>query len=100
MNMNLPLPTLEIGEASPSLQGEGFVASPTAQEDHKAKRHAIRRIFDDNMKNRPVKHDAAHVLLLSWDEKLDDMGVQPEVAKYLLRKTKIIALTGVYRSMI
>jgi hypothetical protein len=79
LNMKLSLPILGKEGANPSLQDEGLFASPTIQEDQKAKRDAIREAFDENMKNCPVKHDAAHVLLLSWDETLDDMGVKNEV---------------------
>jgi hypothetical protein len=48
-------------------------------EDMMSKREIIRRAFEENMKNRPVKHDDGHVLLLSWAELLDDLEVKSEV---------------------
>jgi hypothetical protein len=84
--MSLLVPVVDGNETSPSTQDEDNVFPTTPQEDHKAKRHAIRKAFHENMKNRPVKHDAAHVLLLSWDKKLDDMGVHSEVGQCSLDK--------------
>jgi hypothetical protein len=37
--------------------------------------------FEDNMQNKPVKHDETFVLLLSWADELDDLKVKPEVRK-------------------
>ncbi|KAF2657863.1 hypothetical protein K491DRAFT_714156 [Lophiostoma macrostomum CBS 122681] len=39
----------------------------------------FRRAFDENMRNKPVKHDKGFVLLLSWTDELDDLKVKPEV---------------------
>jgi hypothetical protein len=79
-------PGLDGNETNPSIEDGGYIAPTTVQEDQKAKRQAIRKVFDENMKNRPVKHDAAHVLLLSWDDTLDDVGVQTEVGQYLVNE--------------
>ena len=45
---------------------------------------ALREIFQDHMRNKPVKHDRAQVLLLSWTDELDDLGVRPEVSSSIL----------------
>lgn len=36
-------------------------------------------IFNQNMKNKPVKHDKAHVFMWTWEEKYDDLKVKKEV---------------------
>jgi hypothetical protein len=41
--------------------------------------HEFRKAFDDNMRNKPVYHDKTFVLLLSWADELDDLGVKHEV---------------------
>jgi hypothetical protein len=62
----------------PNTQIEMLVMTTTT-EDMMSKREIIRRAFEENMKNRPVKHDDGHVLLLSWAELLDDLEVKSEV---------------------
>jgi hypothetical protein len=75
-----PLLPLHNGtELRSSSQFESLSSTTTISEDIKVKREAIRQAFDENMKNRPVKHDEGHVLLLSWEELLDDLEVKPEV---------------------
>ena len=39
-----------------------------------------RAIFNQNMKNKPVKHDEVHVFMWTWDDKLDDLKVKKEVS--------------------
>jgi hypothetical protein len=43
-----------------------------------------RAIFNQNMKNKPVKHDKVHVFMWTWDEDQDDLKVKKEVFPYLL----------------
>lgn len=43
----------------------------------------FRKAFDDNMKNKPIHHDHGYVLLLSWEDELDDLQVKDEV-RYVL----------------
>ena len=41
----------------------------------------FKKAFNAKMKNKPVRHDQGHVLLLSWAPALDDLKVKPEVSK-------------------
>jgi hypothetical protein len=47
---------------------------------HKRELEEFRSIFNDNMRNKPVKHDHVHVLLWTWGEALDDLKVKEEVS--------------------
>lgn len=48
--------------------------------DHrKMKLVQYRKIFNDHVRNKPVRHDFVHVLLLSWDPVVDDLAVKDEV---------------------
>lgn len=38
-----------------------------------------REIFNRNMKNKPVKHDRVYVLMWTWGDTIDDLGVKEEV---------------------
>jgi hypothetical protein len=38
-----------------------------------------RNIFNKNMKNKPVKHDRVQVLIWTWGDNIDDLGVKDEV---------------------
>ncbi|ORY09325.1 hypothetical protein BCR34DRAFT_589428 [Clohesyomyces aquaticus] len=38
----------------------------------------FRRAFDEKMQNKPVKHDQAFVLLLCWEDELDDLNIKSE----------------------
>ena len=49
-----------------------------------------RKVFDDNMQNKPVKHDEAFVLLLSWADAIDDIKVKPEVRSSLIIKQPLL----------
>ncbi|KAF2807252.1 uncharacterized protein BDZ99DRAFT_500500 [Mytilinidion resinicola] len=61
-------------------------ASSDPQEEEEEDRHQkdqmyYQELFDKHIKvsQKPVCHDKTAVLLLSWDPKLDDLGVQKEV---------------------
>jgi hypothetical protein len=73
------IPLRDGNEISPGSVFEALISTNTKLEDIKVKREAIIKAFDENMKNRPVKHDEGHILLLSWEELLDDLEVKPEV---------------------
>jgi hypothetical protein len=55
--------------------------SPTTPEMVRVQRDRLhfQKVFDENMKNKPVKHDKGYVLLLSWDDEIDDLKVKDEV---------------------
>lgn len=62
-------------------QDENLSMSPTTPEMVRVQRDRLlfQKVFDENMKNKPVKHDKGYVLLLSWEDKIDDLKVKDEV---------------------
>jgi hypothetical protein len=66
-------------ERSPVSQIGDLPVVESILNDRGIKRKAFQRTFDEHMKNRPVRHQSGHVLLLSWDDLLDDLHVKPEV---------------------
>lgn len=47
--------------------------------DHQRGLDEFRSVFNNSMKNKPVKHDEVHVLIWTWGEELDDLKVKEEV---------------------
>ena len=68
-------------EIASSNSNDNSEITPTTPEFLRAQkdRHLFRKAFEDNMKNKPVKHDKVFVLLLSWEDSIDDCNVKPEV---------------------
>ncbi|KAF2186442.1 hypothetical protein K469DRAFT_686852 [Zopfia rhizophila CBS 207.26] len=70
--------------AQPEAQNDALTPTPVTPEVvrfHERHVHEFRKTFDENMQNKPVKHDQVFVLLLSWADELDDLKVEPEVKK-------------------
>jgi hypothetical protein len=43
----------------------------------------FRKVFNGNMKNKPVKHDRVYVLIWTWGDFIDDLGVKGEVRNHI-----------------
>ena len=63
--------------------------SPTTADMVRVQRDRLlfQKVFDENMKNKPVKHDKGYVLLLSWEDKIDDLKVKDEVRIQVIEKS-------------
>jgi hypothetical protein len=49
-------------------------------DQYKRELEEYRTIFNLNMMNKPVKHDRVFVLMWTWGDGIDDMGVKDEVS--------------------
>lgn len=59
---------------------------------HQRELEEFQKAFNDNMENKPVKHDKVHVFMWTWEEEFDDLNVKKEVCiqdgnNYLLERT-------------
>jgi hypothetical protein len=90
------LPQLEtraiVRSAEESSGNEGSVS-----EDRKLELMRFKKTFDENIRNKPVHHDKVHVLLLSWEDGLDDLRVKGEVSS--VQVPSEYKLTPVFRSL-
>ena len=61
--------------------------------DHQRGLDEFRSVFNNKMKNKPVKHDHVHVLIWTWGERLDDLKVKEEVGDLLCDPSLTYTLT-------
>jgi hypothetical protein len=75
-------------DSNSGIQNDINSTTPTTPEMVRVKRDRLlfQKVFDDNMKNKPVKHDKGYVLLLSWEDKIDDLNVKDEVSEYIVKQ--------------
>jgi hypothetical protein len=63
------------------------------QREHEQKVQEFQKVFNENLQNAPVRHDRVCVLLLSWENNIDDCNVEDEVLIYAIISLKILGLT-------
>ena len=66
----------------PSAQDEVQLLTPSRMSFLEQKRRELEEyqaVFDQNMRNKPVKHDKVFVFMWTWSEDLDDLNVKNEV---------------------
>lgn len=57
-------------QSSASIQADGVPVDETSR---------LQKLFDDYLKSEPVRHDRVFVLLLTWDDDIDELKVKTEV---------------------
>lgn len=62
-----------------SIQANGATADETSPKPAERELARLQKLFDHHMRSEPVRHDNVFVLLLSWDDDIDELKVKPEV---------------------